>query len=150
MWVDDGGEPARACVSKFPKCFVTLPNNFKASPKAFAVSFNQNICQDASFLPPASKGWGKVLFSVCQSTPGGGVPHPMGYPPDLGRGTPLDLGQGTPQTWDGVPPPGPGMGYPARNSKHLLRLRGGRYARRRTFLLLFLFSQNGPPKRNSD
>ena len=28
------------------------------------------------FLPPASEGWGKVIFSVCQSTPGGrGYPH---------------------------------------------------------------------------
>ena len=31
-------------------------------------------------LPPAYEGWGKVLFSVCQSTPrlggGGGYPHP--------------------------------------------------------------------------
>ena len=93
------------------------------------------------FLPPASEGWGKVLFSVCLSTSGGGVPHPRsgrgGYPipglggggvlhPRSGQGTPPDLGWGTPpgpgmRTRDGVPPrpgmgypPGPGMGYPPR------------------------------------
>ena len=75
-------------------------------------------------LPPASEGWGKVLFSVClsvhTSTGGGGLPQPGldggGVPrPGLdggGQGIPqsgLDGGGGYPsQVWmvGGVPQPG--------------------------------------------
>ena len=62
----------------------------------------QRICSvDIKFLPPASEGWGKVIFSVCSHLRGGGVPCPRpglgGYPvPDLG--------------W--YPIPGLGGGYP--------------------------------------
>ena len=70
-----------------------------------------------SLLPPASQGWGKVLFSVCLSvhisggvpqSGLGGVPHPKsgGYPIPGLDGVPPS------QTWDGVPPPRPGTGYP--------------------------------------
>ena len=57
------------------------------------------------YLPPASEGWGKVLFSVCQSTLAGWGDTPSqvwpgGYP----------MGWGTPQTWDRVPPP-PDLGW---------------------------------------
>ena len=64
-------------------------------------------------LPPASEGWGKVLFSVCLSvhilgggTPvrsGGGVPHPRSGE----GGTPSQVWPegGTPsQVWMGIPP----------------------------------------------
>ena len=47
-------------------------------------------------LPPASEGWGKVLFSVCQSTPrrkGGGLPNPA-----------LDGGESPIQPWMGGTP----------------------------------------------
>ena len=93
------------------------------------------------FLPPASEGWGKVLFSVCLSVhiSGGGTPvrsrggtpsqvwsggrgDPIpglvgGYPgvhpmTRSGWGTPPGTGMGyPPRTWDGVPPL-PGIGYP--------------------------------------
>ena len=35
------------------------------------------------FLPPASEGWGKVIFSVCSYLEGGGVPRMagVGVPP---------------------------------------------------------------------
>ena len=80
------------------------------------------------FLPPASEGWGKVIFSVCPHLQGGegtpsqvwvrGIPHPRsgGYPvPGLGGGTPFQVcGGGTSsQFWGGVyPVPGLGGGYP--------------------------------------
>ena len=66
----------------------------KENITAKAVSKREEICSRKNlFLPPASEGWGKVLFSVCQFTPrwggggcypipgpggwvGGGVPHP--------------------------------------------------------------------------
>ena len=78
--------------------------------------------------PPSDLGWG----TPHHPDQGWGTPPPSdlgwGTPPpsDLGWGTPLsrpvigyfpppsDLGWGTPhhQTWDGVPPIRPGMGYP--------------------------------------
>ena len=74
-------------------------------------------------LPPTSEGWGKVLFSVCQSTSRGRV----GYPSQVWRGVNPIPGLGRegdtwvppnqvwmgypPQTWDRVPPR-PGTGYP--------------------------------------
>ena len=114
-------------------------------------------------LPPASEGWGKVLFSVCQSIPrrggggtrsslGGGSRSSLGWGgtrSSLGRGGVLiqpwmggypNLGwgvphlQGVPQPWTGgYPISGEGVPHlqvppPPRNSKQLLRLRGGRCA----------------------
>ena len=71
-------------------------------------------------LPPASEGWGKVLFSVCQSTlPQGGVPHLRsrwgGYSiPGLDRGEPHPMSGwgGTPSKvcMRGVPHPSSGLG----------------------------------------
>ena len=64
-------------------------------------------------LPPASEGWGKVLFSVCLSVhiSGGGVPQS-----GLGRRVPQSGLGGTPsqvwvggtpsQVWGGTPSPG--------------------------------------------
>ena len=118
---------------------------FFSLPHTFGIAF--------CFLPPASEGWGKVLFSVCLSVhiSGGGYPsqvwggpHPRsgqgGYPiPGLGwGGTPSQVWTGgTPQTWDRVPPDlGQGTlrtwdGVPPptwniASTWHLLR--GGRYA----------------------
>ena len=87
-------------------------------------------CSDFSLLPPASEGWGKVLFSVCLSVYiSGGVPQ-LGlgeYPiPGLARGsTPSQVWPGGlpgipphDQFWMGYPldlrwgTPRPGMGYP--------------------------------------
>ena len=93
-----------------------------------------------SLLPPASEGWGKVIFSVCSHLGGGGVPHlrsgvgryPIsggggvphlrsevgGYPGQVwmvGRGYPIPgLGWGVPQPGldGGYPPSYPVMGYP--------------------------------------
>ena len=88
------------------------------------------------FLPPASEGWGKVIFSLCVSvhtSTGGGTPHPLtGVPPSgpdwgvppffptgvtpiLSDGVPLiqvpDQGGGT-LTWEGGTPSRPGKGVP--------------------------------------
>ena len=61
-----------------------------------------------SLLPPASEGWGKVLFSVCLSVHiSGEVPQLGigGYPIPGPLGTPLiRSGWVPPRTWDGVPP----------------------------------------------
>ena len=75
-------------------------------------------------LPPASEGWGKVIFSVCSHLPGGGVPRPrsmgrcgtafqvwmvggyLGYPP--GQVWMVGVGGGT---W-GTPLARSGWGYP--------------------------------------
>ena len=82
-----------------------------------------HILERLPLLPPASEGWGKVLFSICQSTPrpggGGVVPHPSWQ----GEGTPvLSQARGTPSGWWGIPHPiwlmghvlpvGTGWGYP--------------------------------------
>ena len=122
------------------------------------IVFMLSICDTNknSLLPPASEGWGKVLFSVCQSTPrrvggyptsglgrggipsqvqvGGGYPisGPGGYPIPGPGGYPIS-GQGcTPSQVRGrgysIPCSGGYPGYPPWNRKHLLRLRGGRYA----------------------
>ena len=77
----------------------------------------------AQSLPPASEGWGKVIFTVCLSvhtrgegTPicwlGGGTPSgPTGGTPSFPTGTSW---QGVPWALDGVPPPhGDWMGYPS-------------------------------------
>ena len=80
------------------------------------------------FLLPASKGWGKVIFSVCQSTGGDGG---RGYPGSLlpgpflsssGEGVPQSLvpsrvmGGGHPSLWSQVTSGGgvplSGLGYP--------------------------------------
>ena len=62
------------------------------------------------FLPPASEGWGKVIFSVCVSVHidgergGGRVPHPLmeGTPfPGPGRGVPLPRSGGVPLSRQG-------------------------------------------------
>ena len=67
------------------------------------------------FLPPASEGWGKVIFSVCSHLRGEG-----GYPiPGLegGRGTPSKMRTGVPwvplapRSGRGIPHPADG-GYP--------------------------------------
>ena len=56
----------------------------------------------SSLLAPASEGWGKVLFSICQFTPrrGWGVPHLAdwgGYPtPDMDGGVPHPRSRGGP------------------------------------------------------
>ena len=79
------------------------------------VNIPQEVCQSGSlsqptvdilFLPPASEGWGKVLFSVCQfNTSTGGYPIWLmggGYPiPGLDRGHPI------PGLDGGYPIPGP-------------------------------------------
>ena len=92
-----------------------------------------NQYKKVRFLPPASEGWGKVLFSVCLSVHmwgrgypsqvwrGGEVPHPRsgrgGTPSLVWMGVlPHDqvwMGYPPGQTWDGVPPlppARPGMG----------------------------------------
>ena len=50
-----------------------LPSECIAWQKEAYFRYSRSI-----LLPPASEGWGKVLLSVCQSTPrlGGGVPQP--------------------------------------------------------------------------
>ena len=55
------------------------------------------------YLPPASEGWGKVLFSVCLSV----------HTSTGGRGTRSSLGRGGPglRSGGGYPVSGPG-GYP--------------------------------------
>ena len=72
-------------------------------------------------VTPSSLGMG----GTPSSSPGtwdGVIPPPLSavYPPvlDLGWGnTPLSAVWGTPAwIWDGVPPPGPGMGYPPPGS----------------------------------
>ena len=84
-----------------------------------------------TLLPPASQGWGKVIFSVYVSvhtSTGGGVPHlPMGgYPiPGQDGGYPIpgpdrgqypiigpDGGIPHPRSGWGVPHPRSGQGYP--------------------------------------
>ena len=71
-------------------------------------------CSLVYLLPPASEGWGKVIFSVCSHLRGGG-----GYPiPGLwiGGDTPSQVGVGDTmsQVWvEGYPIPGLGGGvYP--------------------------------------
>ena len=56
---------------------------------------------ESEFLPPASEGCGKVIFSVCLSVRilGGGYPSPKFFPRCLVPG----LFWGIPQTWLGVP-----------------------------------------------
>ena len=81
-----------------------------------------SIC--SLFLPPASEGWGKVLFSVClsvhisgggthpRSGRGGEVPNPRSR---WGEGVPHPRsrwGRGYPIPGQDRVPPGPGMGYP--------------------------------------
>ena len=66
-----------------------------------------------TFLPPASEGWGKVLFSVCLSVHiSGGVPVS-----DPGRGLPVSglRGHGPSSRSGGVQGPGPG-GHPRSRS----------------------------------
>ena len=64
-----------------------------------------------AFLPPASKGWGKVIFSVCVSvhtSMGGGGTYlgwREGYLPWMGEGVPTLDGE------DGVPTLDGGRGY---------------------------------------
>ena len=68
---------------------------------AFACTMTYHVTSTYyKFLPPASEGCGQVLFSVCQSTPGGG-------------GTRFQVRGSTPsQVWGGYPVSGPGGGYP--------------------------------------
>ena len=94
-------------------------------------------------LPPASEGWREVIFSVCPHF--GGVPNPAldggggtrsslgrgGTPTLDGGGTPSHVRGGTPSwghtpshVWWGIP----GTPPHHQNSKHLLRLCGGRCA----------------------
>ena len=54
------------------------------------------------FLPHASEGWGEVIFSVCQFTPGGGGTHASW---EISQSWPG--GGHTPQSWPGGTP-GPG------------------------------------------
>ena len=72
-------------------------------------TFHRKSCYKnySLYLPPASEGWGKVLFSICQFTPrpGGGYPILLmgGYPPSrTGWGTPPPH---TSRTGWGTPPP---------------------------------------------
>ena len=113
--------------------------------------FEVRVSYLLELLPPAYVVRGKVMFwhqSVCLSTLARGYPIPGlagGYPiPGLDGGyliPGLDRVPPPPQTWDGVPPPGPGTGYPPgpgmgspwtwdgvppQHSEHLLW--GGRYA----------------------
>ena len=81
------------------------------------ILFSENGAVCFILLPPASEGWGKVLFSVCQSTLMGGYPisGPAGYPiSGLGRGVPHPRsGQGgypIPGLDGGVPHPRSGWG----------------------------------------
>ena len=90
-----------------------------------------NCCQSLrlsgaiDILPPASEGWGKVIFSVCSHLWGGGYPIPGllrtlsqvcgwgGYPiPGLGGVPHLKSGWGVPhpRSWWGVPHPRSGWG----------------------------------------
>ena len=72
-------------------------------------------------LPPASEGWGKVIFSVCLSVHVG-VPRLWSQVPSQPLVPCLFWGGGaTPST--GEPSPGPVQGYPLRDG-----LRCGRYA----------------------
>ena len=97
------------------------------------------------YCPHPKDGDGTVFSLFVSSHPGGGVPHP--YPSLSGGGVPRSslgrgggggypkLGRGVPQPWMGGYPISRGVphpmspGYPPlQNSKHLLRLRGGRCA----------------------
>ena len=88
-----------------------------------------------ALLPPASEGWGKVIFSVCPHLQGGypvpgldgGTPSQVwtgGYPILLMGVTPIQDQDRGPRL-DGVPPPLPNH-ETDQQSKHLLRVR--RYA----------------------
>ena len=57
-----------------------------------------------TLLPPASEGWGKVLFSICQFTPRwGSIPYQV----QAGGYHISGPGDGYP-----IPDPGPGWGVP--------------------------------------
>ena len=115
------------------------------------------ILVSPGFLPPASEGWRKVMFSLCPPFRGGGTPSQVwvggGYPiSGLGRGVPHPRSRwgggypipgsgrgGTPsQVYvGGVPPPDLGWGIPPdlgpgtppKPDQHSEHLlRGGRYA----------------------
>ena len=79
--------------------------------KHITFDLNINWC---GFLPPASEGWGKVIFSVCPHLRGGGVPHPRS---GWGVPCPRSVAGGYPsQVWVGVPIPGLGGGVPCLRS----------------------------------
>ena len=112
------------------------------------------VCVCVSLLPPASEGWGKVMFSVCShlggggggitqnsmgQTPGGGYPYPimlckitqnsMGQTP---RGVPCQVQPGGGCTLPGVPylgiPPGQvRIGGTQLGQQKEYSLHGGRY-----------------------
>ena len=111
------------------------------------------LCAERHYLPPASEGWGKVMFSVCSHL--GGYPYPiMPWGTHLGGGTlPGPAGGGYPaRSSPGYPAGGyqvgypPGQvrtgGYPVRTTEAVLTTRRAvclLRSRRRTFLLINIF-----------
>ena len=94
---------SRAFLSKTIQPQKFWSEELENAPSCYAVygqyKFNHNLSSNhdtvpAVYLPPASEGWGKVLFSVCLSvhiSGGGGTPSQVGveggYPgPGLSRG----------------------------------------------------------------
>ena len=88
----------------------------KACPRHYSVSaIPETLTIRGPKRPPISKGWDKVLFSVCQLTPQQGVPSSSpdggwGYPKSsqmgVGEGTSIfpDRGVPHPSKWGRVPP----------------------------------------------
>ena len=111
------------CNLRFRICQIVLPLQY-----TYFYRFKPRVASYQPLLRPASDGWGKVQFSVCQFTPrgrgysiqglGGGYPIPGpggGYPiPGPGGDTPSLVQVGVPHRrsrW-GYPIPGLGGGYP--------------------------------------
>ena len=85
------------------------------------------ISKSDAFLPPASEGWGKVIFSVCSHLQGGGYPiSGLRGVPHLRSGVPhLRSEGGYPISGQGVPHLRSEGGYPISG----LRWGGGTLAR---------------------
>ena len=81
-----------------------VPNKINIPNKASTLTLGLKTAWEISFLPPASEGWGKVIFSVC--------PHLWGHPvPGLDRGAPSHVWtRGTPSCWQGDTPSRTGWG----------------------------------------
>ena len=84
-----------------PSCSTTL---YKSS-----CTVSHSIMGVYELLPPASEGWGKVLFSVCQSTPGGVPMLRIEFLVSLCVSVYTSMG-GYPVSDPGRGVPGPGLG----------------------------------------
>ena len=96
---------------------------------SFIIQLSSSLKGNYYYRPP-SKGWGKVIFSVCSHLRRGGTPSQVwvgGYPiSGLGRGVPGPRSGGVPSLrpggdpipgLGGYPIPGPGGGVPHPRSR---------------------------------